>query len=91
MAWICLTARDLALPREATHDAEAALVSLKAAQRRLEVELIIKGIRLHRGNLTRVARDLDVSRTTLYRKLRTYHLDEFLPTATSFVNRPVIE
>lgn len=74
-----ITARDLDLPREATHDEGDALASLKAAQRRLEVELIVKGIRLHQGNLTRVARDLDMSRTTLYRKLREYNLQCLVP------------
>lgn len=74
-----ITARDLDLPREAVHGGGDALDSLKAAQRRIEVELIVKGIGLHRGNLTRVARDLDVSRTTLYRKLREYNLQCLVP------------
>ena len=41
--------------------------SLKATPRRIEVELIVKAIRLHRGNMTRVTRALEVSRTTSYR------------------------
>ena len=74
-----ITARDLDLLRDAVHGGGDALDSLKAAQRRIEVELIVKGIGLHRGNLTRVARDLDVSRTTLYRKLRDYNLQCLVP------------
>lgn len=74
-----ITSRDLDLPREATQDGGDSLDSLKAAQRRIEVELIVKGISLHQGNLTRVARDLDVSRTTLYRKLREYNLQCLVP------------
>ncbi len=74
-----ITARDLDLPGEAAHDEGGALASLRAAQRRIEIELIVKGISLHRGNLTRVARDLDVSRTTLYRKLRDYNLQCLVP------------
>ena len=46
------------------------------------MELLVKAISLHQGNLTRVARDLEVSRSTLYRKLRTYGLDKFVPAAT---------
>jgi two-component system NtrC family response regulator len=74
-----ITARDLDLTGEAVHDGGDSLASLKTAQRRIEVELIVKGISLHRGNLTRVARDLDVSRTTLYRKLREYNLQCLVP------------
>lgn len=46
------------------------------------MELLVKAISLHRGNLTRMARDLEVSRSTLYRKLRTYGLEKFVPAAT---------
>ncbi|MDH4081695.1 MAG: sigma-54 dependent transcriptional regulator [Nitrospira sp.] len=74
-----ITARDLDLSNEAVHGGGDSLDSLKAAQRRIEVELIVKGISLHQGNLTRVARDLDVSRTTLYRKLREYNLQCLVP------------
>jgi two-component system, NtrC family, response regulator len=70
---------DLGLTREATQEGGDSLDSLKVAQRRIEVEMIVKGIRMHRGNLTRVARDLDVSRTTLYRKLREYNLQSLVP------------
>ena len=74
-----ITARDLDLTGEAVHGGGDSLASLKSAQRRIEAELIVKGISMHRGNLTRVAHDLDVSRTTLYRKLREYHLQCLVP------------
>ncbi|GKS63615.1 hypothetical protein YTPLAS72_09190 [Nitrospira sp.] len=76
-----ITARDLDLTSEAACGIGDSLDSLKAAQRRIEVEMIVKGISLHHGNLTRVARDLDVSRTTLYRKLREYNLQCLVPPA----------
>lgn len=76
-----ITARDLDLTSEAAFGIGDSLDSLKAAQRRIEVEMIVKGISLHHGNLTRVARDLDVSRTTLYRKLREYNLQCLVPPA----------
>jgi hypothetical protein len=46
-----ITARDLDLPGEAAYDEGDALASLRAAQRRIEIELFIKGISLHRGEL----------------------------------------
>ncbi len=59
------------------------LDSLRAAHRRIEVELLVRAISLHHGNLTRMARDLEVSRSTLYRKLRAYGLEKFVPPNTS--------
>ena len=59
------------------------LDSLRAAHRRIEVELLVRAISLHHGNLTRIARDLEVSRSTLYRKLRAYGLEKFVPSTTS--------
>lgn len=72
--------RDLDLTDEATLEIDS-LDSLKAAHRRIEVELIVKAIGLHGANLTRAARDLDVSRTTLYRKLQEYGLERAAPFA----------
>lgn len=74
-----ITPCDLDLICETGQEGEESLVSLRMAHRRIEVELIVKAISLHQGNLTRVARDLDVSRTTLYRKLREYHLQCLVP------------
>ena len=75
-----ITPRDLDLTCE-TFQPEDTLASLRATHRRIEVELIVKAISMHRGNLTRVARDLQVSRTTLYRKLRAYNLEKLLSKA----------
>jgi two-component system NtrC family response regulator len=73
-----ITVHDLDLSDE-TFYTDDSLDSLRAAHRRIEVELIVKAISLHQGNLTRAARDLDVSRTTLYRKLRKYNLQCLVP------------
>ncbi len=72
-----ITPHDLDLTGEALCGTDS-LDSLRAAHRRIEVELIVKAMSLHQGNLTRVARELQVSRTTLYRKLRAYNLGDHL-------------
>ncbi|MDF0667349.1 MAG: sigma-54 dependent transcriptional regulator [Nitrospira sp.] len=76
-----ITPYDLDLPVEKLQAVDS-LDSLRAAHRRIEMELLVKAISLHRGNLTRMARDLEVSRSTLYRKLRAYGLEKFVPAAT---------
>jgi len=78
-----ITPCDLDLTCE-TVQPEDPLASLRAAHRRTEVELIVKAISMHRGNLTRVARDLEVSRTTLYRKLRAYNLEKIVLSDADF-------
>jgi two-component system NtrC family response regulator len=75
-----ITPHDLDLATEELHSVNS-LDSLRAAHRRIEIELLAKAISLHRGNLTRMARELEVSRSTLYRKLRAYGLDKFVPAA----------
>lgn len=84
-----ITPHDLDLAVEELPTADS-LDSLRAAHRRIEMELLVKAISLHQGNLTRMARDLEVSRSTLYRKLRAYGLEKFVPAATplSFDTRP---
>ncbi len=76
-----ITPHDLDLAIEELQTVDS-LDSLRAAHRRIEMELLVKAISLHRGNLTRMARDLEVSRSTLYRKLRAYGLEKFVPAAT---------
>ena len=76
-----ITPHDLDLAGEELQP-EDSLDSLRAAHRRIEMELMVKAISLHRGNLTRMARDLEVSRSTLYRKLRAYGLEKFVSAAT---------
>jgi two-component system, NtrC family, response regulator len=75
-----ITPRDLDLTCEAPLSVDS-LDSLRVAHRRIEVELLVKAISLHHGNLSRVARDLDVSRSTLYRKLRAYNLEGLVHSA----------
>ena len=53
-----ITPCDLDLTSEA-HQSTDSLASLRVAHRRIEVELIVKAMSIHRGNLTRVARDLE--------------------------------
>ncbi len=76
-----ITPHDLDLAGEEPQPVDS-LDSLREAHRRIEMELLVKAISLHRGNMTRMARDLKVSRSTLYRKLRAYGLEKFVPTAT---------
>lgn len=76
-----ITPHDLDLVSEELQTADS-LDSLRTAHRRIEMELLVKAISLHRGNMTRMARDLQVSRSTLYRKLRAYGLEKFVPAAT---------
>jgi len=44
----------------------------------VERDTIKTVIRLHRGNLTMVARDLRISRSTIYLKLKKYRLESVL-------------
>lgn len=44
----------------------------------VESDLIRRLILTHNGNLTKVASELGVARTTLYRKMRKYHIDKDL-------------
>ncbi len=49
-------------------------ISLKDARQRLEADLITQALTLHHGNLSRVAEELGISRTTLYLSLRKHGL-----------------
>lgn len=40
----------------------------------IEKEAIRKAIRMHNGNLSRVAKEMEISRTTLYKKIKKYDL-----------------
>lgn len=77
-----ITPQDLDLAGE-EHHAGDSLKSLRAAHRRIEVEMLVRAISLHRGNLSRIARDLEIGRSTLYRKLRAYGLEKFAPSKAS--------
>jgi transcriptional activator for dhaKLM operon len=41
----------------------------------MERETILLMLQMHRGNVSRMAHVLDISRTTLWRKLRDYGID----------------
>jgi two-component system, NtrC family, response regulator len=67
-----ITAEDLDLaPADAGASAAA---SLREARQRLEKALLVQALTLHRGNVTRVAEELKVSRPTLYGLLRKYRI-----------------
>lgn len=69
-----IEAQDLGLSGE-----EGALppnsISLKVNQQRIETDLIMRAFTLSRGNLSRAAHELGISRSTLYRRIRQYGLD----------------
>ena len=75
-----ITPHDLGLTCEAIPSANA-LNSMKAAHRRIEKEMIVKAMGVHRGNLSQAAQALGVCRSTLYRKIREFNLEEFLLSA----------
>jgi two-component system NtrC family response regulator len=75
-----ITPQDLGLTCEALPSAQG-LDSLRTAYRRIEMEMIIKAMSVHQGNLSRVAQELEVCRSTLYRKIREFHLEEFVASA----------
>jgi len=58
-------------------------ISLKVNQQRIETDLIMKAFTLSRGNLSRAAQELGISRSTLYRRLRQYGLDRAADVALS--------
>ena len=76
-----ITRQDLDLGCEDLHATDS-LDSLRAAHQRIETELLVKALTLHRGNMSRIARDLQVSRSTLYRKLKQYGLEKITPMLT---------
>ncbi|HMS85562.1 MAG TPA: sigma-54 dependent transcriptional regulator [Nitrospira sp.] len=86
-----ITGQDLDLDGEDRHATDS-LDSLRAAHQRIETELLVKALTLHRGNMSRIARDLQVSRSTLYRKLKQYGLEKITlaltqPIATTKARR----
>jgi transcriptional regulator with PAS, ATPase and Fis domain len=75
---------DLLAPVQAQAQAEAnTTVASFGALRDAERETIDTAIRTHAGNLTLVARDLGISRSTLYLKLKKYGLEQTLGKARS--------
>ena len=58
-------------------------ISLKVNQQRIETDLIMKAFTVSRGNLSRAAQELGISRSTLYRRIRQYGLDRAADAAVS--------
>jgi two-component system, NtrC family, response regulator len=75
-----ITPQDLGLPCQTLPPANG-LDSMKAAHRRIEIEMIMKAMSVHQGNLSQVAQALEVSRSTLYRKIEEFNLEEFVLSA----------
>ncbi|HEX2056423.1 MAG TPA: sigma-54 dependent transcriptional regulator [Nitrospiraceae bacterium] len=67
-----LNAADLDLHADSSEEDS---ISLKVNQQRIETNLILKAFTLSRGNLSRAAQELGISRSTLYRRIRQYGLD----------------
>jgi two-component system, NtrC family, response regulator len=83
-----ITPRDLGLTCEAPQSAPS-LDSLRAAHRRIEMELIMKAMSVHQGNLSRAALALEVSRSTLYRKIREFNLERFVLSTDLTPSTPI--
>lgn len=64
--------RDLDLPYEEAQ--KPVPFSIRGARQHQEQTLILQALTLHNGNISHVARELGVSRTTLYRLMRRYEL-----------------
>jgi two-component system NtrC family response regulator len=69
-----IEAADLELQKEEPSFREDS-ISIKVNQQRIETDLIMKAFTLSRGNLSRAAQELGISRSTLYRRIRQYGLD----------------
>ena len=65
------------LPEAAPHEPQA--TSLEESER----AVIVRAIKDHQGNLAKAARALGVSRSTLYRKVERYRLDDIVRTSDS--------
>ncbi|MDQ2971221.1 MAG: sigma 54-interacting transcriptional regulator, partial [Acidobacteriota bacterium] len=60
---------------ELGEDLPASDASLKDAREEFERRYILAALRRHRGNVSRAAEALDVERSNLYRKLRSYGIE----------------
>ena len=73
-AWVATTAAGSAANSAAQTDSPAPATSLEDAER-LTIARTVKSVR---GNLAQAARLLGISRSTLYRKVERYHLENIL-------------
>ena len=70
----CITSQDLNLPNTTTVDQQPVTLSIKRARQRLESHIVVEALALHQWNLSRVAKELGISRPTLYRLLQKHGL-----------------
>jgi transcriptional regulator of acetoin/glycerol metabolism len=66
-----ITASDLGL----AHHVDARTMSLDQVRRRAEQQAVERALLRHRGRVADAARDLGISRVTLYRLLESYGFD----------------
>lgn len=57
------------------HTISSAPSSNSVNKNEVEKEMIIKAIKKHQGNLTKASEDMDIGRSTLYRKMKKYGLE----------------
>jgi two-component system NtrC family response regulator len=69
-----ITSRDLGLADSNIPDTQAQSLSIKRARQELESHIVVEALALHQWNLSRVARELGISRPTLYRLLQKHGL-----------------
>jgi two-component system, NtrC family, response regulator len=69
-----ITSHDLNLSDKIQKDTPTATLSMKQARQQLETHIVIEALALHHWNLSRTARELGISRPTLYRLLQKHGL-----------------
>jgi two-component system NtrC family response regulator len=69
-----ITSQDLelqdTLAADADQDPKPGTLSIKSAKQRLETHIVLEALALHQWNLSRAAKELGISRPTLYRILQ---------------------
>jgi two-component system NtrC family response regulator len=74
MAEGVITAQHLNLQDQNHAETQPAVLSIKRAKQQLENHIVIEALVLHQWNLSRTAKELGISRPTLYRLLHKYGL-----------------
>jgi transcriptional regulator with GAF, ATPase, and Fis domain len=62
------------IPGKTTEDGESVKAPLRQARAAFEAEYIVKVLRRHKGNVSRAAQALGLSRASLQKKMKDYHL-----------------
>ena len=68
-----LTPKDLDLPR-AGNDQQEPVVSLRGKEQQQRVDMIVQALAQYDGNISQISKILQISRPTLYRYLRKFHV-----------------